>query len=153
MELKELSDRLEIRELLERYSHTVDFMDWKQLETVFTSDATVDYSALADYFGDRPYHARGLDEIRALYETILPPNYGVLHFMTNHLIVLNGDEARVRTYMHVGGGQDFSGIYLCGVVRTEGGWRIRDYRWWPHTRAQPSDPERVRAWLRGDSWP
>ncbi len=41
LESGELRDRFEIRELLERYSHTVDFMDWERLDTVFTDDATV----------------------------------------------------------------------------------------------------------------
>ena len=149
MDPQELSDRLEIRELLDRYSHSVDFMDWELLETVFTVDATVDYTALADYFGDRPHFARGFDAIRQLYEIIIPPTYGTFHFMTNHLIVLSGDEARVRTYMHVGAGQGLSGLYQCGVVRTDAGWRIREYTWVAHMREQPADAEQVRAWIRG----
>ena len=148
MEADETTDRFEIRELLERYSHTVDFMDWERLDTVFTADATVDYTALADYFGDRPYFARGLREVRRLFEIIIPPNYGTLHYMTNHLIALFGDRARVRTYMHVGGGHEFGGVYLCGVVRTGDGWRIREYSWLAHTPSQPADAERVRAWMR-----
>ena len=144
----ELRDRFEIRELLERYSHTVDFMDWERLDTVFTDDATVDYSALRDSFGDWPYFARGMQEIRRLYEIVIPPNYGTLHHMSNHLIALHGDEARVRTYMHVGGGSAFAGVYLCGVVRTAAGWRIRDYSWAAHTRENPADAERMRAWMR-----
>jgi hypothetical protein len=147
----ELRDRFEIRELLERYSHTVDFMDWEQLDTVFTQDATVDYSALKDSFGDWPYFARGMAEIRRLYEIVIAPNYGTLHHMSNHLIALYGDEARVRTYMHVGGGSAFGGLYLCGVVRTAAGWRIRDYSWVSHTRSEPADAERVRAWMRAPS--
>ncbi len=144
----ELRDRFEIRELLERYSHTVDFMDWERLDTVFTDDATVDYSALQDSFGDWPYFARGMPEIRRLYEIVIPPNYGTLHHMSNHLIALYGDEGRVRTYMHVGGGSAFAGVYLCGVVRTAAGWRIRDYAWAAHTRENPADAERMRAWMR-----
>ncbi len=144
----ELRDRFEIRELLERYSHTVDFMDWERLDTVFADDATVDYSALRDSFGDWPHFARGLQEIRRLYEIVIPPNYGTLHHMSNHLIALYGDEARVRTYMHVGGGSAFAGVYLCGVVRTASGWRIRDYSWAAHTRENPADAERMRAWMR-----
>lgn len=32
--LAELADRLDIRELLDRYSHAVDFMDWRIRDTV-----------------------------------------------------------------------------------------------------------------------
>ena len=45
---REYTDRLDIRELLDRYSHAVDFIDGPLLETVFAADATVDYSDLAD---------------------------------------------------------------------------------------------------------
>lgn len=140
--LAELADRLDIRELLDRYSHAVDFMDWPLLETVFAADATVDYSDLAGWFGERPTVAHGFPAIRQLHELIIPPSYGTLHYMTNHLIELDGDLARTRTYMHVLS-TDFSGLYRCVCARTEAGWRIRDYRFVLHTRAQPvpQDPE------------
>ena len=35
--MAELADRLDVRELLDRYSHAVDFMDWPLLETVFAA--------------------------------------------------------------------------------------------------------------------
>ncbi len=133
----EIVDRLELRELLDRYSHAVDFMDWPLLSTVFAADACVDYSELAETFGNVPTRADGLDAIRDLYAAIIPPHYGTLHFMTNHLIELQGDRASTRTYMHVASG-GFSGLYRCTCVRTPEGWRIRDYRFVLHTRDHPS---------------
>lgn len=134
----EMSDRLEVRELLDRYSHAVDFMDWALLETVFASDATVDYNELAETFGDIPTVAHGFAAIRALYAAIIPPHYGTMHYMTNHLIQLDGDVAHTRTYMHVLS-TEFSGLYCCVCVRTKQGWRIDNYRFVVHTRARPAN--------------
>jgi hypothetical protein len=135
----DIVDRLELRELLDRYSHAVDFMDWPLLATVFAEDARVDYSELVDTFGTVPTRAEGLTAIRELYAAIIPPHYGTLHFMTNHLIELHGDTASTRTYMHVASG-GFSGLYRCECVRTPAGWRIRDYCFVLHTREHPSPP-------------
>jgi hypothetical protein len=135
---------MDVRELLDRYSHAVDFMDWALLETVFAADATVDYSELSDTFGDVPTVAHGLVQIGELYAAIMPPHYGILHYMTNHLIHLDGDVAHTRTYMHVLS-TVFSGLYCCTCARTEHGWRIKNYRFRVHTRARPSDREVIVA--------
>jgi SnoaL-like domain len=140
--LADVIDRLEVRELLDRYSHAVDFMNWELLETVFAIDAVVDYSELSDTFGDVPTVARGFAAIRALYAAIMPPNYGTMHYMTNHLIHIDGDVAHTRTYMHVLS-TTFSGIYRCECRRTDQGWRISDYRFVIHTRAHPASPESI----------
>jgi hypothetical protein len=142
--LQQLSDRLDVRELLDRYSHAVDFMDWGLLETVFAPDARVDYSELADTFGDIPTVVVGFSAIRALYSVLMPSHSGTMHFMTNHLIQLDGDTAQTRTYMHVLSTQ-FSGLYCCVCLRTADGWRIKDYRFRVHTRARPADRDVILA--------
>ena len=45
MELREIADRLEIEALLTRYAKAVDRRDWDLYLTVFTDDATIDYSS------------------------------------------------------------------------------------------------------------
>jgi ketosteroid isomerase-like protein len=42
--LQEISDRLEIQDLLARYSDAIDRHDLEALDTLFTEDAVVDYS-------------------------------------------------------------------------------------------------------------
>ena len=42
------------------------------------------------------------------------------HAMTNHLVDVDGDRARSRTYLANG-----SAVYTCEHVRTVDGWRIR----------------------------
>jgi hypothetical protein len=42
--LQEISDRLEIQDLLSRYSYAIDDRDWDRLDAIFTPDAVIDYS-------------------------------------------------------------------------------------------------------------
>ena len=42
---KRLAQRIEVEDLLERYTSCIDAKDWAQLDTVFTPDAILDYSS------------------------------------------------------------------------------------------------------------
>src|SRR5580692_5606052 len=42
--LQELSDRLEIQDLMVAYSYAIDHRQWEDLDDVFTADAIIDYS-------------------------------------------------------------------------------------------------------------
>ena len=115
-------DRIEIHELLNRYAHAIDFADWKLLEQVFTEDAVADFSSVGEYVEiDSVLHGR--EAIVGYYQIALAPFDGVLHFMTNHLVELDGDSARSRSYMHVLN-MSMGGIYTCRCRRTDAGWRI-----------------------------
>lgn len=120
--LAEAADRMEITELLHRYAHAIDNGKFELLAEVFTPDATVDFGSVDQYVeGDSV--VRGLPTIRAWFEKALEPFPGVLHFMTNHRIELDGDEASTETLMqvlHIAMG----GIYRGHAVRTKAGWRF-----------------------------
>ncbi|MEV5559052.1 nuclear transport factor 2 family protein [Nonomuraea wenchangensis] len=45
MDARELADRLEIADLLARYTRAVDSGRWERLDEVFTADAVIDYSS------------------------------------------------------------------------------------------------------------
>jgi 3-phenylpropionate/cinnamic acid dioxygenase small subunit len=49
----EISDRLEIQEVLANYSDAVDRHDWDLWDEVFTEDAVLDYTEISDHRGDR----------------------------------------------------------------------------------------------------
>ena len=115
-------DRIEIHELLNRYAHAIDFGDFGMLDRVFTEDAVADFSSVDEYV-DVDSVLRGRDAIVAYYEVALAPFDGVLHFMTNHLVELDGDTAQSRSYMHVLN-MSMGGIYSCRCRRTPSGWRI-----------------------------
>ena len=57
LDLQTISDRIEIDDLITRYTRSVDTLDWERFNTVFTPDATIDYTASGGKKGTR-------DEVR-----------------------------------------------------------------------------------------
>ena len=53
MDVQEISDRLELQQLLVDYCHAIDDFDWDALDRVFTPDAIIDYSEMVPFRGDR----------------------------------------------------------------------------------------------------
>jgi hypothetical protein len=123
----DLRSRIEIRDLLARYSVAVDTGELALLRTVFTADAAIDYGAEfatgvgADWF--IKYVGVGIPGARALF-----------HDLGTSLVELTGEStARGRTYVVdrcVGGGAfegqlfTLGGWYLDDFTRTDDGWRI-----------------------------
>ena len=52
--LQEISDRLEINDLLSRYTFAIDNKDFDALDAVFTPDATIDYTTSGGIKGRYP---------------------------------------------------------------------------------------------------
>lgn len=120
--LAEAADRMEIIELLHRYAHAIDNANFDLLAEVFTPDATLDFGSVDDYLEGESV-VKSLSLIRAWFEKALAPFPGVLHFMTNHRIDLDGDEATTETLMQVLH-MSMGGIYRGHAVRTKAGWRF-----------------------------
>lgn len=123
MELQALSDKIEIRELLFRYARGVDTKDWELWKTVFTPDATLDYSSAGAAVGSR-------DEVAAWLENAMGTVPMAMHYITNVEIELDGDRARVRAMFYnpmqlpnVDGMSFCGGYYHHDVVRTPEGWK------------------------------
>jgi 3-phenylpropionate/cinnamic acid dioxygenase small subunit len=127
--LEEVSDRLEIQDLLTRYTVAIDTKDWKLLDTCFTPDAQLDYTATGGTKGPYP-------EVRAWLEKALAPFPMTVHYISNSTVELKGDEAAARTYVINPMGfpnEDGSlhiftvgGFYVDKLVRTGEGWRIHE---------------------------
>ena len=120
--LLEAADRMEITELLHRYAHAIDNGRLDLLAEVFTPDATLDFGSVDQYVEGESV-VRSLGAIRAWFEKALAPFPGVLHFMTNHRIELDGDEATTETLMQVLH-MSMGGIYRGHTIRTKAGWRF-----------------------------
>ena len=120
--LADAADRIEITELLHRYAHAIDSASLDLLAEVFTHDATLDFGSV-DQYVEGGSVVKGLGPIRSWFEKALAPFPGVLHFMTNHRIELDGDEARTETLMQVLH-MSMGGIYRGHAVRTPAGWRF-----------------------------
>jgi hypothetical protein len=124
---QEISDRLEIQDLLIRYTRAIDTKDYGLLDTCFMPDAHVDYTASGGSKGPYP-------EVRAWLEKALSPFAAMMHFIGNTTLELSGDRASARTYvvnpmgfpnpdgsLHV---FTVYAHYVDELVRTPDGWRI-----------------------------
>jgi hypothetical protein len=128
--LQEMSDRMEIADLMVRYAHAVDTRDWTLFRELFTGDATVDYGAFGGPKGS-------VEEVVTFLDSVLPLFTATQHLVANCAIALDGDRATVRTMCHNpmalrGGAGEKPGLLLCGlwyrdtVLRTPRGWRISE---------------------------
>ena len=125
LSLEEISDRLEIQQLLIDYSTAIDKRRFDDLDRVFTPDAYIDYRAMGGIDGRFP-------EVKAWLAQVLPnfPAYG--HMLGNFDVHIDRDTASSRTIcfnpMVLGGDQNQ--ILFCGLwyedefVRTPEGWRM-----------------------------
>lgn len=128
----EVSDRLEILDLLARYCLAVDRGDWDLLDTVFTDEALIDHSSTGGMKGDR-------DEVKRWLAEVLVAWPGRQHLIGTASITLDGAEATVSApYTDtLSPRRDMIGATAKGLlrgggwyhhrlVRTEVGWRSRE---------------------------
>lgn len=127
MRLEELSDKLEIHELLARYCHSLDRKDWRSFRAIFTDDALIDFTAFGGPSGN-------VDDLEAFLVPILDSLAGSQHTVSTIMVDLDGDRARARsaaivpmTILNEEGVEStfISGLwYEDDLVRTVDGWRI-----------------------------
>jgi hypothetical protein len=124
-------DKAEIAEVMTRYCYAVDFRDLESLRQVFTADVEATYVLQPLGLDDVPLS--GVDAVIAWLDSVLPAlgEPSPRHAMTNHLIELEGDRARSRSYLASG-----NGIYTVEHLRTADGWRAR--RWEMRNVARPT---------------
>lgn len=123
LSLAEISDRLEIQQLLVDYSTAIDQRRFDDLDLVFTADAYIDYRAMGGVDGHYP-------EVKAWLAEVLPNFPAYAHMLGNFDVKISGDNATSRTIcfnpMVLGDGQ----VLFCGLwyedefVRTAQGWRM-----------------------------
>lgn len=129
MPLQEMSDRLEIDDLLARYSHAIDDHEWDALDDVFTPDAHIDYRAAGGIAGAYP-------EVKQWLASVLPSFAVTQHLAATTRLDLNGDAAEARTIlfnpMVSRDDSDVEHVLFVGLwyrdrlVRTDVGWRIAE---------------------------
>lgn len=122
---QELSDRLEIQDLITAYSYAIDFHRFDELDDVFTADATLDFTATGGISGTLP-------EVKGWLGTVLPNFGGHQHLVATSQVTLAGDTATARTICHNPMWFDDAAAapmcvglwYLDTFRRTPVGWRI-----------------------------
>ncbi|WP_240641285.1 nuclear transport factor 2 family protein [Nocardioides ferulae] len=122
--------RLEITDVLTRYTRAIDTGEWDLLDQVFTPDAEIDYTetgGIADRF----------EVVKAWLGENLPIFPQRQHLLGQVSVELSetGEEAQVAAYFYnpmvlpTGDGRgmvvEFGGIYHHAMVRTPAGWRSR----------------------------
>lgn len=122
---QELSDRLEISDLITAYSYAIDFHRFDELDAIFTGDGTLDFTATGGISGDLP-------SVKDWLATVLPNFGGHHHLVATSQVFLSGDTATARSICHnpmwfkdEAQPPLFVGLwYHDTFTRTADGWRI-----------------------------
>jgi ketosteroid isomerase-like protein len=126
---QEISDRLEIQDLLVDYCYAIDFRDWDALDRIFTPDAVIDYTELGGTRGN-------LEETKAFLGQAMPMFESFQHMISTSKITVDGDTAEGRTILHnpmvlpAKNEGEKPHVFFCGLWyrdtfrRTPEGWRI-----------------------------
>ena len=145
---QQMSDHIEITQILYRYAPAIDSRDFALLASLFTGDATIHYDVTG---GTRLHVTEAVEWLRQA----LPMFRVTQHALSNPRIDLDGDTARAVTYVtatHVQVGLDGTEVYIVmhgaysdRLERTDAGWRISERRLDDiHTHGHFLSPDRVR---------
>jgi hypothetical protein len=125
MTLQEISDRMELQELMVAYCYAIDRRDWDALDDIFTQDATIDYSEMVGFRGT-------LAETKQFLAASMQQIAASQHIISTSQISIEGDTAHGRTVctnpmvLHPSRHTMFVGLWYRDVfVRTPRGWRIQ----------------------------
>ncbi len=133
MDLQQISDRIEIQDVITRYTRAIDEGQWDQLDTVFTADARIDYTASGGIAGSFPEAKKWLSETLPVFFS------ATLHTIGQVSVEYDGpDTAQVVAYfdnpMYLRSDDDepkvveVGGKYHHTMTRTPDGWRSRELR-------------------------
>jgi hypothetical protein len=128
LDARQLSDRIEIADLITSYTRAIDTGEWDLLDSVFTPDAQIDYTSAGGIKG-------GFPEVKAWLAEVLPTFARWQHTIGQLAVALDGDVATVTAYFTnpmVTADDDgteklttYFGYYHHRLVRTREGWRSR----------------------------
>ncbi|MEE3849018.1 nuclear transport factor 2 family protein [Gordonia sp. LSe1-13] len=121
--IEEISARLEIEQVITDYCTAVDSARFDDLDSVFATDAVIDYTAMGGITGD-------VGAVKDWLSQVLPAFSAYCHLVGNHDIRVDGDTATTRTLclnpMQVPDDSTFLlGLWYADEWRlTDAGWRI-----------------------------
>ena len=115
----DVTDKLEIHELLGLYGHIIDAEEWDRMDELFTEDLVFDASS----FGGEPHH--GIPALRKEWETT--SMHPLAHHATN-IVVSQDEDGTVRVLskgIGVGRKGRVGSVTYRDIVRKDGGrWKI-----------------------------
>lgn len=125
---RETADRAEIIALSSQYAWGVDSLDRSLLARTFHAEATAHYLAVGENPMNLDVRLEGFPAIFAWLHANLSQRKGhaglPMHFVSNALVDLRGDEATLRFYMH-NRASSVGGAYYIEAERAAAGWRIK----------------------------
>jgi hypothetical protein len=134
VELQDALARLDIEEVLIRYTRAIDTDEWDALDSVFTPDAEIDYTQSGGIAGDYPTVKAWLTEMLPLFPKRMH-TLGQVDVRHSGDVPGEPDVAVVAAYFHnpmtlaqPDGSEllvEVGGIYHHEMVRTGEGWRSR----------------------------
>lgn len=129
LDAQQVSDRIEIADVVTAYTRAIDTGDWDGLDQVFLPTARIDYTSAGGRAGDFP-------TIKAWLAEVLPKFTRWQHLIGQLAVDLDGDRAAVTAYffnpMLIPSEDGTEQLMECGgyyhhqMVRTPDGWRSRE---------------------------
>lgn len=141
-----MQNQNEIAEIISTYSHIFiasDHHDWEACQNSFVDEPEIDYSSLT---GQPSARVKAADLIAGWKEFLSRFNF-TLHYLTNHRVVVEGDQATGFCYGHAihhlpkaaeGDLWGVYGTYDFKLVKTGKGWRVSQMRY--HHKYQDGNP-------------
>jgi ketosteroid isomerase-like protein len=145
---QEISDQIEIAQVLNRYFRAIDTKDWDLLDSVFTADATVHYTTPAEI-------ETTFEKMKPIFAMFTDTFMFTQHSPSQIVIQVDGDTAEASNNLHAIHVQETHegeqntwvvyGDYFDDLVRTRDGWRIarRSFRG-SHTEGELLPADRVK---------
>ena len=133
----QVADHLQVVQLLNTFGATIDARDWDGYRALFDDPVAFDYSSIGG-----PAGSLSPDEVAEGARHDLGGFDHTQHAVTNHVVALDGDratcEAHVRAVHVIRPHEDAlvtsgdplfenGGHYRAGLVRRDGGWKIREW--------------------------
>ena len=128
LSVQQLSDRIEIQDLMTAYCRCIDTQDWDRYPSLFTENARVDYTGTGGSSGSVQEILKWISETFSMVSACQ-------HMVSNFEVELGDDTASVRCLLHnpmiFGEGEDanthFFGVwYVLVLERHDGRWLIKD---------------------------
>jgi hypothetical protein len=117
-----VEDRLDIQDLMARYSRCIDFGRWDELPGFFTDDCTLDFGKLMGTH-------LGKDAVRGFATMLAGTGLTMRHYVTNCIIEGAGDRATAMTYVlaftgKIGSLMSTTGRYEDELRKVGGQWLL-----------------------------
>lgn len=132
-----MQNQNEVAEIISTYSSifiNADSHSWEACQNCFVDEPEIDYSSLN---GQPEARVKAADLITG-WQAFLPKFAFTLHYLTNHLVIVDGNQATGFCYGHAihhlpnAAGGDLWGVYGTygfELIKTERGWRVTKMRY------------------------